>query len=112
MGGGGHHPPVPEPSYAKLLANKSGLCPPDFHYPKDPKHWRRNTAVVVGGLMLVFYSAFRWSNENEVRYRAPKGWIPSLMWNDKIMDPVDYRGRTLDRVTGKPKDGSEAATHH
>ena len=34
---GGHHdahhrPAVPEPPYAKLLAPKSGLCPPDFHY--------------------------------------------------------------------------------
>lgn len=34
MGGGHHHhqPAVPEPPYAKLLANRSGLCPPDFHY--------------------------------------------------------------------------------
>ena len=34
MGGDHHHhqPAVPEPPYAKLLANKSALCPPDFHY--------------------------------------------------------------------------------
>lgn len=45
----------------------------------------------------------------QVRYRAPKIWIPSLMWNDKCPDPVDFRGRTLDRVTGLPKEGETAA---
>eukprot|EP00983_Pelagomonas_calceolata_P078815 1154388-Pelagomonas_calceolata.AAC.4 len=39
------------------------------------------------------------------RPRAPKIWIPSLMWNENIPDPVDFRGRVLDRRTGKPKDG-------
>ena len=37
----------------------------------------------------------------QVRPRAPKVWIPSLMWNDNIPDPVDFRGRTLDRRTGR-----------
>jgi hypothetical protein len=52
----------------------------------------------------------------QVRYRAPKIWIPSLLWNDKVPDPVDFRGRTLDRVTGLPKDEGAAghghAAHH
>ena len=30
--GGAGLPARPEPPYGKLLANKSGLCPPDFHY--------------------------------------------------------------------------------
>ena len=39
----------------------------------------------------------------------PKAWIPSLLWNPNCPDPVDFRGRKLDRMTGKPV---EAADHH
>ncbi|KAF5826412.1 hypothetical protein DUNSADRAFT_3235 [Dunaliella salina] len=109
-------PSGPEPAYMKILAPKSGLCPPDFHYARevwyphggfypDPKHWRRNTLLTLGGCGLILYSAFQWSKTHEERPRAPKIWIPSLMWNENIPDPVDFRGRVLDRRTGKPKDG-------
>ena len=35
MGGGGHHDHhhhAPSLPHTRILANKSGLCPPDFHY--------------------------------------------------------------------------------
>lgn len=43
--GGGHHPVVPEPPYAKLLANKSALCPPEFFYNRG----KRCTQPAPGG---------------------------------------------------------------
>lgn len=109
MGGGHHHAPAaPEPSYAKHLAQKSALCPPDFHYNReiwyphggfycDPKGWRKNTVFALGAVALVGYLTFRFSSAIETRHMAPKGWIPSLMWNERVPDPVDFRGRKLDR---------------
>ncbi|GIL45936.1 hypothetical protein Vafri_3049 [Volvox africanus] len=110
MGGGHHHhpPAVPEPSYAKLLAPKSGLCPPDFFYNReiwyphggfycDPKAWRRNTVLTFGALGGLMYLLWQHSVSNEVRHMPPKGWIPSMIWNSNVPDPVDFRGRTLDR---------------
>ena len=44
------------------------------------------------------------------RLMAPKAWIPSLLWNPNVPDPVDFRGRKLDRHTGKPVAASEE--HH
>ncbi|KAG1680101.1 hypothetical protein FOA52_000214 [Chlamydomonas sp. UWO 241] len=122
--GGGHHghapsgPPVAEPPYAKLLANKSGLCPPDFHYSReiwyphggffpDPKGWRTNLGVVLGAAGLLYYVTFQYSTQQEKRLLAPKAWIPSLWWNPNVPTPVDFRGRTLDRTTGKPVDNAE-----
>mmetsp|Transcript_17838 Transcript_17838/g.38381 ORF Transcript_17838/g.38381 Transcript_17838/m.38381 type:complete len:123 (-) Transcript_17838:504-872(-) len=115
MGGGHHHhaPAVPEGPHAKLLANKSGLCPPDFHYTRetwyphggfyvDPKGWRKNLGLALAGAGLIYYGVWQYSIQQEVRLRAPKTWIPSLLWNPNVPDPVDFRGRTLDRVTGKP----------
>lgn len=108
MGGGHHHPVVPEPPYAKLLANKSALCPPEFFYNReiwyihggffcDPKGWRQNTLMALGAIGGLLYLTFRYSTANEVRHMPPKGWIPSLMWNPNVPDPVDFRGRKLDR---------------
>mmetsp|Transcript_20867 Transcript_20867/g.62384 ORF Transcript_20867/g.62384 Transcript_20867/m.62384 type:complete len:122 (-) Transcript_20867:2143-2508(-) len=118
MGGGGapSGPQFPEAPYAKLLANKSALCPPDFHYSReiwyphggffpDPKGWRGSLMVSLGAAGLIYYMAFQYSIQQEKRLMAPKAWIPSLLWNPNVPDPVDFRGRTLDRVTGKPVDG-------
>lgn len=33
----------------------------------------------------------------QVRHMPPKAWIPSMLWNANVPDPVDYRGRKLDR---------------
>ncbi|KXZ51689.1 hypothetical protein GPECTOR_11g14 [Gonium pectorale] len=103
-----HHAPVAEPSYARHLAPKSGLCPHDFHYNReiwyphggfycDPKAWRRNTLLTLGALGGVMYLAFQSSVAKEVRHMPPKGWIPSLLWNPNAPNPVDFRGRKLDR---------------
>ncbi|GAX85891.1 hypothetical protein CEUSTIGMA_g13307.t1 [Chlamydomonas eustigma] len=114
--GGGHHdhgPIIPEPPYAKLLANKSELCPHDFHYSReiwyphggfypDPKGWRGNLALAIGAAGILGYMTFQYSTQNERRLMAPKAWIPSLLWNPNCPDPVDFRGRKLDRKTGKP----------
>ena len=43
---------------------------------------------------------------------APKAWIPSLLWNPNVPDPVDFRGRKLDRTTGKPVEGASDDAHH
>ena len=48
----------------------------------------------VGGLV---YLMFQYSKTQEVRHIPPKGWIPSSMWNANVPDPVDFRGRKLDR---------------
>ena len=48
----------------------------------------------IGGLLFL---TFQYSSANEVRHMPPKGWIPSLMWNSNVPDPVDFRGRKLDR---------------
>ncbi len=49
---------------------------------------------------------------SQVWDRPPKVWIPQLLWNPRIPDPVDFRGRKLDRYTGKPVEGEEAAAEH
>nr|7AR9_c Chain c, KFYI [Polytomella sp. Pringsheim 198.80]7ARD_c Chain c, KFYI [Polytomella sp. Pringsheim 198.80] len=101
-----HHPSVPEPPYAKYLANKSHYCPPDFHYSReiyapyggyfnDPKGWRTNTAIATLVMLAGAYAVFCFGNAREERLRAPKGWIPSQLWNDNVPTPVDYRGKVL-----------------
>lgn len=127
MGGGhhdhGHHgPTLPQPPYTKFLANKSGLCPPDFHYAReiwyphggfypDPKGWRTSLALTIGAAGVLYYLTFQYSVKNEKRLMAPKAWIPSLLWNPNVPDPVDFRGRKLDRRTGKPIEEEHAAEH-
>ncbi len=54
-------------------------------------------ALPRSAVALVGYLTFRFSSAIETRHMAPKGWIPSLMWNERVPDPVDFRGRKLDR---------------
>ncbi|PNW70571.1 hypothetical protein CHLRE_17g725400v5 [Chlamydomonas reinhardtii] len=124
MGGGHHHAPAgPEPSWAKQLAPKSGLCPPEFHYNReiwyphggfycDPKGWRKNTLLTLGGIGVLLYMTFSYSTANEVRHMPPKGWIPSIMWNSNVPDPVDFRGRKLNRDGTLPEGESSGHGHH
>ena len=42
----------------------------------------------------------------------PKGWIPSIMWNSNVPDPVDFRGRKLNRDGTLPEGESSGHGHH
>lgn len=79
-------------------------------YP-DPKGWRGNLALTFAAAGLLYYVTFQYSIQQERRLMAPKAWIPSLLWNPNVPDPVDFRGRKLDRHTGKPV-GDADAHHH
>ena len=91
MGGGHHHhePPVVEPPYAKLLANKSGLCPPDFHYARGEKlvYILLSNRLIGVGSVFVLSTSWRvhgceihaevWYPHGGF-YPDPKGWRTSL----------------------------------
>ena len=78
MGGGHDHhhhgPKVAEPPYSKLLAPKSGLCPPDFHYSRGKTRWEWHFCIS--------------EQLKRVRMRPAHHTITPTMWTRRNLVPA------------------------
>ncbi|KAL0036629.1 hypothetical protein WJX79_003360 [Trebouxia sp. C0005] len=68
-GGGDSHASYPK-----------GVWSPAGGWWADPKHWRRNTALAFGALLVITVPIFRLSAKLEQRPVPPTRPIPSQKW--------------------------------
>ncbi|OAV97439.1 hypothetical protein PTTG_26053 [Puccinia triticina 1-1 BBBD Race 1] len=76
MGGGAQYP------YPKEVWSPSG------GWWTRPTNWRSNTAIIIAGSTLVFYSVFKLSAHREQRMQAPNRWIPSMLWAREFKEGI------------------------
>ncbi|VDB86394.1 unnamed protein product [Peniophora sp. CBMAI 1063] len=74
MGGGARYP------YRKDVWSPAG------GWWSQPKTWRRNTAILFGGILLVTYGAASVSWDREQRYVLPTRWVPSMLFSRQFRE--------------------------
>ncbi|KAG0143453.1 hypothetical protein CROQUDRAFT_661259 [Cronartium quercuum f. sp. fusiforme G11] len=74
MGGGAQYP------YPKEVWSPAG------GWWTRPNNWRTNTAIVIFGSSILFYSVFRLSANREQRMQSPNRWIPSMLWSREFKE--------------------------
>ncbi|KAG8759713.1 hypothetical protein FRC14_005197 [Serendipita sp. 396] len=74
MGGGGHYP------YPKEVWSPAG------GWWAQPKNWRVNTFIAMGGVTALAYLVFRGTAHKEVRATTPSRWVPSMAYQQQFKD--------------------------
>jgi len=69
MGGSGPHPKYPK------------VWTPTGGWYVDPPNWKRNTGIAFVALFACVTYTFILSARLETRHKAPKHWMPSMLWS-------------------------------